>query len=270
MELTVSYVDDYGTVRTELIPDLRPYATTPTPFATDTVTDVELLVAGMKELRWLQVRPYDDRAETDIGWKLSAINAQLGFDGKVQKRVVDDTKAILESAGRRINFSNVSVEVNVKAQSDTGDAADVTALNETVDILLDSGRSAQMEVTVNGSDEGFTVTAERASDLNSDATADASDFLTRTGNKLRFTPDRNYTGAKIYYRITVSSVEVGAKTVINFVQGFEKEPEAGSRPADRVEEERDDSDTDAETGSGTDSSTDSSTETGSDTGSETP
>ena len=261
VELTISYVDDYGTIRTAVIPDLRPYATTQTPFATDTVTDVSLLVRGMKELRWLEVRPYDDRPETDIGWKLQSVSAQLGLTGEVQKRTVDDTKAILESAGRKINFSAISVSVNVQANNNTGKPTDIDAQNETVDILLDSGQTAKLTVTVNGSYEGFDVTAVRASELGSTATADASNFLTQDGDVLYFAPGRNYTGANIYYRITVTSVEVGSKTVINFTHCFEKEPEAGSvtPPVEepKADEGGSDAGTESEVGGGSDVSTDS-------------
>ena len=89
----------------------------------------------MKELRWLEVRPYDDKPETELGWKLQSVSAQLGLTGEVQRRSVDDTKAILESTGRKINFSSISVWVNVKAGSNTGKPTDVDAQNETVDIL---------------------------------------------------------------------------------------------------------------------------------------
>lgn len=265
VELTISYVDDYGTVRTKTIPDLRPYATTSAPFATDTVTDVELLVAGMKELRWLEVRPYDSKAETDIGWKLSSVSAQLGLNGEVQKRSVDAAKAILESSGRKINFSTISVLVNVQAQSNTGKPTNIDALNESVNILLDSGQSARLKVNISGSDEGFTVKAERASDPEATATADAGSFLTQNGDTLIFSPDRNYTGSSIYYRITVTSVEVGSKTVINFVQDFENE----AKPVDVVTEGNQ---TEAGSGSGSDGGAGGDTGSGSDSGSggETP
>ena len=226
VELTISYVDDFGTIRTKTISDLRAYATTPTPFATDSVTDVEMLVEGMKELRWLMVRPYDDKEETNLSWKLSSLNAQLGRNGEVQKRSVDDTKAILESSGRKINFSSVAVTVNVQAQSDTGAPTDIDAMNEAVSVLLDSGQSARMEVSITGSDEGFSVTAERASDSEATATNDAGNFLTQVGNTLIFSPERNTTGENVYYRITVTSLEVGTKTEINFVQRFEKEEQS--------------------------------------------
>ena len=225
VELMISYVDDYGAICTETIPNLRLYATSQSPFATDTVTDVELLVEGMKELRWLQVRPYDDNGATDISWKLSSVSAQLGLTGEVQKRSVDDTKVILESSGRRINFSSIAVLVNVQAESNTGKATNIDAVNESVSILLDSGKSAKLTVTLVGSYEGYTVTADRASSPNSSATADASDFLTQIDDVIYFDPGTNYTGASIYYRITVTSDEVGTKTVINFEQSFEKEPE---------------------------------------------
>ena len=218
VEMTISYVDDYGVIRTKTISDLRPYATTATPFATDTVTEVELLVAGMSEIRWLEVRPYDSKPETDLTWKLSSVTAQLGNDGEVQKRSVDATKAILESTGRKINFSTVAVQVNVHALSNTGTPTYVEAMNESVNILLDSGQSARMDVEISGSDKGYDVVAERSTDLEGTATADASDFLQKTGDVLTFSPERNYTGGKIYYRITVISREVGTKTVINLVQ----------------------------------------------------
>jgi hypothetical protein len=230
VEMTISYVDDYGTIRTAMIPDLQMYATSRNPFATDSVTDVEMLVSGMRELRWLELRPYDDSEETNIGWKLSSVTAQLGLDGEVQKRSVDDTKVIQENSGRKINFSNIAVVVNVQAQSSTGESTNIDAENETVNILVDSGQSAQLKVNVVGSNEGFTVKAERVSGPDAAATADAGNFLTRNGDTVTFNPDRNYTGAQIYYRITVTSVEVGTKTVINLVQEFEEKPQSVAGP----------------------------------------
>ena len=81
------------------------------------------------------------------------------------------------------------------------------------------------------------VTAERASSAGSTATADASNFLTQDGNTLYFDPGHNYTGANVYYRITVTSVEVGSKSVINFEHGFEKEPEPVVFPTEEPTEE---------------------------------
>ena len=273
VELTISYEDDYGTIRTKTIPDLRLYATTPTPFATDTVTDVELLVSGIKELRWLKVRPYDDKGETDVSWNLSSVSAQLGLTGEVQKRIVDDTKAILESAGRKINYSAVSVLVNVYAQSNTGEPTNINAQNESVNILLDSGQMAQMQVSISGSDEGYNVKAERASSLGATATADAGNYLTQIGDTLLFNPGNNYTGANIYYRITVTSNEVGSKTVINFEQSFEKEPEPIIVPEGEGEGIGSESDSDsgdgADAGSGSDSGS-SGGGSSADGGSETP
>ena len=262
VELTISYVDDYGAVRTRTIPDLRPYATNETPFATDTVTDVELLVVGVKELRWLEIRPYDDRPETDIGWRLSSVSAQLGHTGEVQKRSVDEAKAILESAGRKINYSTVSVLVNVQAKSNTGSPTNVNVLNESTDIWLDSGQPANLKVTVNGSDEGFTVKAERVASPDSTAAADAGNFLKEDGEKLVFEPERNYTGANIYYRITVSSVEVGSKTVINFVQGFEKEPESTTPSTESSAEKTPAPSEDAGSDTGSDTGSDAGSNTG--------
>ena len=235
VEMTISYVDDYGTIRTAMIPDLRMYATSRNPFATDSVTDVEMLVSGMRELRWLELRPYDELEETNIGWKLSSVTAQLGLDGEVQKRSVDDTKVIQENSGRKINFSNIAVVVNVQAQSSTGESTNIDAENETVNILVDSGQSARLKVNVVGSNEGFTVKAERVSGPDAAATADAGNFLTRNDDTVTFNPDRNYTGAQIYYRITVTSVEVGTKTVINLVQEFEEKPQSTAGPAEEAD-----------------------------------
>jgi hypothetical protein len=225
-------VDDYGTIRTAMIPNLQMYATSRNPFATDSVTDVEMLVSGMRELRWLELRPYDEVEETNIGWKLSSVTAQLGLDGEVQKRSVDDTKVIQENSGRKINFSNIAVVVDVYARSNTGEATKTNATNETVSILLDSGQPAQLQVHVTGSDEGYTMKAERVSGPDAAAAADAGNFLSRNGDTVTFNPDRNYTGAQIYYRITVTSVEVGTKTVINLVQEFEAKPQSAVGPAE--------------------------------------
>jgi hypothetical protein len=136
-----------------------------------------------------------------------------------------------------------------------------------VSILLDSGQVAKLKVTVNGSDEGFSVKAERASDPEATATADASDFLTQDGETLYFNPGHNYTGANVYYRITVTSDEVGSKTVINFEHGFEKEPEPVILPS---EEMGDESGTDAGSGDGAESAdgAGSAAESGADSGSD--
>jgi hypothetical protein len=183
----------------------------------------------MKELRWLELRPYDDNEETNVSWKLNSVTAQLGLDGEVQKRSVDDTKAIQENSGRKINFSNIGVVVDVYAKSNTGEDTRANTTNGTVSILLDSGQSAMLQVDVNGSNEGYTIKAERVSGPDAAAAADAGNFLSDAGsNMVAFRPDRNYTGAQIYYRITVTSVEVGTKTVINLVQEFEAKPQSAA------------------------------------------
>lgn len=106
--------------------------------------------------------------------------------------------------------------------------------------------------------------AERVSGPDSTAAADAGNFLTQNGNTLTFSPDRNYTGSSIYYRITITSVEVGSKSVINFVQDFEKE----SKPVDVTEENR----IEAANGSGSDGGAggDTGSESNSGSGGETP
>ncbi len=216
--LEVSYYNTDGVSKTMWIYDVCKVAKeNSASFMAGSTVTLELLVPNAEEIRYLTLSP-TDASGNDATLKLSSLTAviSVGEDETTYRCDLTDWSG----SGVISLFSSVQVELSASTTTpSTGEKESFTvASGQTKRQLVESGQEVTITPSVSGSTRGYTYRVERFKD---EYTSTASDVVTSSGSTLKFKASNEYsagTGTEIYYRITVSSVEVpSVQTVIEFV-----------------------------------------------------
>ncbi len=220
VKATIGYEDTHGSVHTLTVNDLCPYITDERQyFETGSTKTVKILVTGMQKLRYVELEPKKEvtdnssqsssNANGNAGWTLSSMSAQLGDDGIVISRAVD--QRILEGKPHKINFSNIRMTTSANYYSSAaGSSETYTAINDAKELTIASDAKVTFRPQLYGSDKGFNATVSK---VVGNAEQALSNVLTRTYNsttkeyEYTFTPERNLTGSNIIYIVRFVSVE---------------------------------------------------------------
>ena len=221
--MVVGYTDNQGVHRETVVKDIRNNVVSEgEAFATDSTTNIRLLLRDVASVQYLQLMPYDQDPKTTAVWKPSQIVVSVGTDGALQKasRAVDEyiyekTELDLDNeitgemvGGAKFNLSNIIVEAEVAATNETqnyGTSYRVTSTtNKSVALTVPSAAFVRAKVKVTNTEQGYAVKAEQT-DGQRDISGLVDDNPDRSGFVLQM--PENKTGQDQTYRITISSSE---------------------------------------------------------------
>lgn len=172
VKMTVGYYDEYGVLRTAVYENIRRYITSGGGFAAGDTDEVQMLIPGLSEIRWVEFEPWHDTGDAQASWKLEQLTAQVGLGGAEITKMPN--KTIVEGSPLRIGLAEVFVAGDLQTLDTKGEvvkaAEDETNPEESDDstiysgesgtVLLKSGEGIKVNVRVSGSNEGFTAKLE--------------------------------------------------------------------------------------------------------------
>ena len=216
--MVVGYVDSQGINKETVIKDIRHNVVSEgAAFATDSTTQIRLLLRDVASLQYLQLMPYDMDPKTTAGWKPSQIAISLGTDGSIQKANRSMDEYIYENVeldlnkeitgemvgGVKVSLSNIIVTADVKPTNEFGmyeNARRVTsAVNKTLELTVPVAASINVQVGVSNSEQGYVVKVERIGDPR-----DISGLILENESGFDLPLPEGATGT---YRITISAKE---------------------------------------------------------------
>lgn len=219
--MVLGYTDSYGIQRELVVPDLREHVISEgAAFATDSMTQVRMLIRDIASVQTLQLMPYHADPQITAGWKPSQIVVSLGAEGSVQRvtRAVDEyileeeglnLSGVITGAmvgGLKINLSNIVLTADVAGSNESGSYGNSyrinSAGNNTLELTIPSGANVKFNAAVSNSREGYIAQAEQI-----DGGVDVSDLLSDTNAGVIFAAPVNTSGQNQSYRISVSSAE---------------------------------------------------------------
>ncbi|MBR6093965.1 MAG: hypothetical protein IKP92_02950 [Lachnospiraceae bacterium] len=185
------------------IPDLRKYIDgTDTNFMTGKTQTVKILLTGAAGVRRIELEPSNGNGTA--GWSIDTVSCKVADNDPVEKAFND---RIYENNPRSINFSNITMNVQVQYYNVTKGAFDsVSATNEEISVVSPVDQPIYFTPQVAGSEYGYEIKINEVTA--SDAIADdVSDYCKQSGGRDRFDPPKNETGKTKYYRVVITSKE---------------------------------------------------------------
>ena len=219
--MVVGYTDNQGVRRETVVKDIRNNVVSEgEAFATDSTTDIRLLLRDVASVQYLQLMPYDQDPKTTAVWKPSQIMVSVGTDGALQKANRSVDEYIYENkeldldneitgemvGGEKFNLSNIIVEADVAVTNESGFYGSshrvTSAGNKSVALTAPSAAFIRAKVNVTNTEQGYTVKAEQTDELR-----DISGLVTKDESGFVLQVPKNTTEQDQTYRITVSSSE---------------------------------------------------------------
>ena len=236
IRMTVSYTNMQNSTTKEItIPDIRKYLTGGSFASGDTAT-IRFFLKDVGQIRSVSLEPHSGTGLGKTIWDLDTITVRMlrsGVPQVLERSFTGSEGLIMEGEPKVINLTNIVISTltsyynsKVKQQN---------AVNSNVEgktnILLYSGDSAAITVTLEGSLPGYGYSVEAV--MSRDGATTQVNCFSRTGNKIAFTPPRNYSGTDDVYIVTIRSDEnpnVTATVEIHLESEPEPEPEPQLTP----------------------------------------
>ena len=207
------YNTSNGAVRERNYTNLRQYLSAGS-FENPGEATVKLMVPNMKELRYIEVEPYDDSKPYDNeSWAISAVSANYIVNGReyTSSHICDDMA--VEGAGLKINLSDIVLYVGVSTFNETSGELFKQEYRSTVvttgdGILLEPGQTVAFSSLLSDLSNGngaIVYLCERVADS---AAAMANVCLEEQDGTVIFTPLENSSGTPYHYRVTIYSEEI--------------------------------------------------------------
>lgn len=214
--MVINYRNTSDAIKELTINDILEYAEDGSTFRSGSTVTVELLVADVKEVRWLKLNPTDGAGNAatltlrDMSITLSTTGEEIGYQRNLQD---------WSGSGVIPVFNSVQVRLTaVTTNTTNGTQEQIVVESETQRQLVESGQEVVITPQVTGSSDGYTYRVEKFKDS---FTTNASEVVTSSDGVLRFRAVNEYSsgvGTELYYRVIVSSNEVPTvQTVIEFV-----------------------------------------------------
>jgi hypothetical protein len=193
------------------IPDLRKYIDgTDTNFTTGKTQTVKILLTGAAGVRRIELEPKNGNGTA--GWSIDTVSCKVADNDPVEKAFKD---RIYENNPRSINFSNITMNVQIQYYNVTRGAFDsVSATNEEISVVSPVDQPIYFTPQVAGSEYGYELKINEVTA--SDAIADdVTEYCKQTGGREKFDPPKNETGKTKYYRVVITSKEdVNSKVTV--------------------------------------------------------
>ena len=160
IRMTVGYYDKQGAMQTKTYNDIRPYVKAGDGFSAEGKDELELIIPGLAETRYVELEPYHSGStgsSADLSfWKPYKISVQTGLDGPWVTRTVD--RRIFQNDPQRIFLADIVMVGTVNLISRTG-----TSTPQEVEIhngqdeayVVDSGTIVTVRTRITGSSEGL-------------------------------------------------------------------------------------------------------------------
>ena len=241
VRMTVGYFDEYGVLRTAVYENIRKYITFQTTSryissgdeaVTAETDELKVLIPDFSELRWVELEPWHDTGDTQASWRLEQLTAQVGTNGGLIKRNLNET--IVEGTPLRIGLATVFVAADMKTLDVDGNAvantdgqtdaeaseADTIYSGTNCVMLLKSGEGVKLDVRISDSTEGFTAKLESL-DLATGATGRASLDPTHKYTEARLSEILS-SAQRALSSATTADERMEAQHVIDLVQELQK------------------------------------------------
>lgn len=206
--MTIGYTDYYGASREVYYDDIRSYLTSG-DFSDGSTAVAKFQISNISSVRWISFKPRSTDESGTAVWKLASLSGTLkaGDSETTFSRALD--RIFKESEEGKVSL-NIEVALTARTVSAaSGNETVCNAANSTASLLAESGQPVTIDVSVSGSDNGYSVSAEEYA-VETDAGKNVDNYLTVGGSTIIFTPPANYSGTNINYRVIVSSQEVPA------------------------------------------------------------
>lgn len=228
IELVIHYLDAAGNPATRTITDLSPYISNGS-LASGESFDVELMIGGMTEFRYIEINPTDNDPKRIAAWTLESadITVQVGFDSKIVKHVLNAT--IYEDEPRHLNVADINLTVVSLIYDEKTDSYDRrtfrSGLSESAEgVIVKATSEIRFEVSQSGSFEDVNVVVKRVvngSTVEDNECISKIELLekdTEAGNSEYEVIFRSAEGRAAEYQITFSSSEMSDVSVtVNIV-----------------------------------------------------
>ena len=170
VRMTVNYLDSTNNPATKVYPNIRPYLTTSDGFKAGGADHIQLLIADMKELRWVELEPQSETpaASEDefipAAWKLESLAAMTDLSGVYITRMLNEL--ILEQQPLRVSFAEIlmagTVSIIHEAEEIGNASGDyVIPTGGSLDLALNAGEGIRLVPKIQGSKEGINVVLNR-------------------------------------------------------------------------------------------------------------
>lgn len=226
VSMTVAYLDQDGARETVTFPDIRSHITNgATGFAAGSTVTARFQLAGVQELLWVSLEPWDSDVVKLATWKLESLSGKLVTGSREESFTRSVNRWFEEGNLHNAGAIGLNVRVNVSA---TAGGTVQSATNDAAALLVQSGQPVVLRVNVEGASGGYTVKAEQIvkSGDGEDSVAQADQYLTTDGGTVLFAAPNNYSGANITYRITIASREVPSCTArVKVTMQYEEKPQ---------------------------------------------
>ena len=186
VRMTLGYYDVYGDLIEKTYADIRPYLTDgETGFRAGRTSTIQMLVDSVDELRWIELEPYSEFAQTDgegklAMWVLKELSATVGEGSSAMHR--DVNTQIIEGSPLKLSMADILLTARVETTGADGAASEQTGkqpegpqvISGTAnDLLIESGESVKITPNLLGSIENLKATLETL-DIASGATGKVS------------------------------------------------------------------------------------------------
>lgn len=159
IRMTVGYYDQQGAMQTRTYNDIRPYVKAGDGFCADGKDELELIIPGLAETRYVELEPYHTGSSSNSAdlsfWKPYKISVQTGLDGPWVTRTVD--RRIFQNDPQRIFLADIVMigTVNLISRTGTGTPQEVEVHNgQDEAYIVDSGSIVTVRTRITGSSEG--------------------------------------------------------------------------------------------------------------------